>query len=121
VRPRTCTSSLSVAAASEHPAVSAPAAEQGEDTSGALPTKEVQMERGRRVFLMACFACHQTLDPTRSILSSTYSWNYHAQTDSALSTAFRTSRSEGSSEAAQRPSADPATCQSERPPDHSGT
>ena len=32
----------------------------------------------------ACFACHQTLDPTRSILSSTYSWNYHRQTDSAL-------------------------------------
>ncbi len=29
----------------------------------------------------ACFACHQTLDPTRSILSSTYSWTYHRQTE----------------------------------------
>jgi hypothetical protein len=29
----------------------------------------------------ACFRCHQTLDPTRSILSSTYSWNYHGQSD----------------------------------------
>jgi hypothetical protein len=26
-----------------------------------------------------CLTCHQTLDPTRSILSSTYSWNYHQQ------------------------------------------
>jgi hypothetical protein len=27
----------------------------------------------------ACYGCHQLLDPTRSILSSTYSWYYHAQ------------------------------------------
>jgi hypothetical protein len=33
----------------------------------------------------ACFACHQLLDPTRSILSSTYSWSYHDQADPALS------------------------------------
>ena len=32
----------------------------------------------------ACFACHQTLDPTRSILASTYSWNYHRQTETAF-------------------------------------
>ncbi len=31
----------------------------------------------------ACVACHQTLDPTRSILSSTYSWTYHRQTEAA--------------------------------------
>jgi hypothetical protein len=31
-----------------------------------------------------CLACHRTLDPTRSILSSAYSWNYHNQTDPAL-------------------------------------
>ena len=31
--------------------------------------------------LADCLSCHQTLDPTRSILSSTYSWNYHRQTD----------------------------------------
>lgn len=32
-----------------------------------------------------CFACHRTLDPTRSIFSSTYSWNYHDQVDEAFS------------------------------------
>jgi hypothetical protein len=31
-----------------------------------------------------CFFCHQTLDPLRSILSATYSWNYHAQSDAAF-------------------------------------
>jgi hypothetical protein len=31
----------------------------------------------------ACVSCHQTLDPTRSILASTYSWNYHDQVDPA--------------------------------------
>ena len=29
----------------------------------------------------ACFGCHQLLDPTRSILSATYSWFYYPQTD----------------------------------------
>jgi hypothetical protein len=32
----------------------------------------------------ACYGCHQLLDPTRSILSATYSWNYHTQTDPTL-------------------------------------
>jgi hypothetical protein len=32
----------------------------------------------------ACFGCHQQLDPTRSILSSTYSWFYYPQADQAL-------------------------------------
>ena len=32
----------------------------------------------------ACFSCHQLLDPTRSILSSTYSWYYYPQTDATL-------------------------------------
>ncbi len=32
----------------------------------------------------ACFACHATLDPLRSILASTYSWSYHAQNDPAF-------------------------------------
>ena len=32
----------------------------------------------------ACYGCHQLLDPTRSILSSTYSWFYNGQTDKAL-------------------------------------
>jgi hypothetical protein len=29
----------------------------------------------------ACFGCHKVLDPTRSIFSATYSWNYHSQLD----------------------------------------
>jgi hypothetical protein len=32
-----------------------------------------------------CFGCHQTLDPTRSILASTFSWNYHHQTEQVFS------------------------------------
>lgn len=31
-----------------------------------------------------CMSCHQQLDPTRSILSSTYNWFYYPQTDAAL-------------------------------------
>ncbi len=30
-----------------------------------------------------CLVCHRTLDPTRSILSATWSWNYHGQQDPA--------------------------------------
>jgi len=29
----------------------------------------------------ACFGCHKILDPTRSIFSATWSWNYHTQID----------------------------------------
>ena len=32
----------------------------------------------------ACYACHRLLDPTRSIFSATWSWNYHTQDDSSL-------------------------------------
>jgi hypothetical protein len=31
-----------------------------------------------------CYACHRILDPTRSILSSAWSWFYYPQTDGAL-------------------------------------
>jgi hypothetical protein len=31
-----------------------------------------------------CVPCHRLLDPTRSILAATYSWNYHEQTDPAF-------------------------------------
>lgn len=31
----------------------------------------------------ACYTCHRLLDPTRSILASSWSWNYHQQLDSA--------------------------------------
>jgi len=33
----------------------------------------------------ACVACHQTLDPTRSIFASQMSWNYHNQTEATYS------------------------------------
>jgi hypothetical protein len=29
----------------------------------------------------ACYGCHKTLDPSRSIMSATWSWNYHNQVD----------------------------------------
>ena len=46
------------ASANSHPAAPTPEPEP-DDKPGVPPTKEAQMERGRRVFLMACFACHQ--------------------------------------------------------------
>jgi len=49
----------------------APAATPGLDPAHAAPGS-------------ACFGCHQLLDPTRSILSSTYSFSYHDQTDAGL-------------------------------------
>jgi hypothetical protein len=33
-----------------------------------------------------CFGCHKILDPTRSIFSATYSWNYHNQLDATWTT-----------------------------------
>lgn len=31
-----------------------------------------------------CIGCHRTMDPTRSIFASAYSWNYHVQTEGAF-------------------------------------
>ncbi len=33
----------------------------------------------------ACLGCHRLLDPTRSVLAATYSWNYHNQQDPSFS------------------------------------
>lgn len=33
----------------------------------------------------ACYTCHRLLDPSRSILASAWSWNYHQQQDTAYS------------------------------------
>lgn len=33
----------------------------------------------------ACYTCHRLLDPTRSVLASTWSWNYHSQLDPTYS------------------------------------
>jgi hypothetical protein len=32
----------------------------------------------------ACYGCHVTLDPLRSVLAATYSWNYHLQDDAKI-------------------------------------
>jgi nitrite reductase (NO-forming) len=50
-----------VAASSVAPQESAqtPVVKEEEDQPGVVPTLEVRMERGRRVYLMACLACHQ--------------------------------------------------------------
>jgi hypothetical protein len=33
----------------------------------------------------ACYTCHRTLDPTRSVLAASWSWNYHRQLDPTYS------------------------------------
>jgi nitrite reductase (NO-forming) len=38
---------------------SSAAAQEDQDLPGVTPTLEVRKERGRRIYLMACFACHQ--------------------------------------------------------------
>ncbi len=47
------------------------------DTTPGLDEAHAPTESG-------CFNCHRQLDPTRSILSATYSWFYYQQTDPAL-------------------------------------
>ena len=33
----------------------------------------------------ACYTCHRLLDPTRSVMAASWSWNYHGQTDTTYS------------------------------------
>jgi len=54
------------------------AAVDGTDPTAPSSTPGLDMMHSSQA---ACVACHQTLDPTRSILSSTYSWYYHDQTE----------------------------------------
>ena len=56
----------------------------GTDTTA--PTSTPGLDAGHAAPGSTCFTCHQLLDPTRSILSATYSWFYYPQTDTALST-----------------------------------
>jgi len=58
------------------------AAIDGTDTTSPPTTPGLDAEHAPQN--TACFGCHQQLDPTRSILSSTYSWFYNPQTDAAL-------------------------------------
>lgn len=48
-----------LAAASVRPAGPAVGDPEPADQPGVVPSKEVRIERGRRVYLLACFACHQ--------------------------------------------------------------
>jgi hypothetical protein len=58
------------------------AAVDGQDTTA--PTTTPGLDADHAAPGTTCFGCHQQLDPTRSILSSTYSWFYYPQTDPAL-------------------------------------
>jgi len=53
-------------------------------TDSTAPTTTPGLDAAHADPATACFGCHQQLDPTRSILSSTYSWFYYPQTDAAL-------------------------------------
>ncbi len=54
----------------------------GTDTT--IPTGTPGLDSAHAGPGTACFACHATLDPLRSILSATYSWNFHAQDTASI-------------------------------------
>ncbi|MDB4989232.1 MAG: hypothetical protein JWN04_4410, partial [Myxococcaceae bacterium] len=58
------------------------AAVDGSDQTAPTSTPGLEAEHSNPP---ECLFCHKTLDPTRSILASTYSWNYHDQTAPAYS------------------------------------
>jgi len=49
-------------------------------TDGTTPSSTPGLDGDHAAPGSACYGCHQLLDPTRSILSSTYSWFYNPQT-----------------------------------------
>jgi hypothetical protein len=49
-------------------------------TDGTTPPSTPGLDSTHAAPGSACYGCHQLLDPTRSILSSTYSWFYNPQT-----------------------------------------
>jgi hypothetical protein len=53
-------------------------------TDGTIPSSTPGLDPVHAAPGTACFGCHQLLDPTRSILSATYSWFYSPQTDTTL-------------------------------------
>jgi hypothetical protein len=54
---------------------------QIDGTDGTQPAMTPGLDMEHAAPGSACYGCHQLLDPTRSIFSSTYSWFYSAQTD----------------------------------------
>ena len=57
---------------------------QIDGTDGTVPSSTPGLDSEHTGTGTACYGCHQLLDPTRSILSSTYSWFYNQQTDKTL-------------------------------------
>ena len=53
----------------------------GTDSTMAPGTPGLDAAHARRA---DCFSCHKTMDPTRSVLSATWSYGYHRQTDAKL-------------------------------------
>jgi hypothetical protein len=58
---------------------------QVDGTDGTQPTSTPGLDTVH-ASQAACAVCHVTLDPLRSIFASTYSWNYHAQDETAFAT-----------------------------------
>ena len=57
---------------------------QVDGTDMTVPTTSPGLDEAHAT-LPACVFCHRTLDPTRSILAATYSWNYHQQDETLYS------------------------------------
>jgi hypothetical protein len=57
---------------------------QIDGTDGTIPGSTPGLDDQHAVVGSACYGCHQLLDPTRSILSSTYTWFYNQQVDPKL-------------------------------------
>src|SRR5262249_27537060 len=57
---------------------------QIDGTDGTLPSSTPGLDAQHAVPGSACYGCHQLLDPTRSILSATYSWSYSPPVDPLL-------------------------------------
>ena len=57
---------------------------QVDGTDPTTPSSTPGLDKAHVTGGAECVGCHQTLDPTRSILAATYSWNYHDQTDPAF-------------------------------------
>ena len=57
---------------------------QVDGTDGTAPSSTPGLDAVHASASGTCLGCHRLLDPTRSILSATYSYNYHAQVDPTL-------------------------------------
>ena len=57
---------------------------QIDGTDGTIPSSTPGLSSDHVAPDSTCYGCHQLLDPTRSILSATYSWSFSPQTDPQL-------------------------------------